>query len=40
MEYIRILRAPTKENTSVLIAVDIEGKNTGVNWPILVAIPF
>ena len=28
MEYIRILRAPTKENTSVLIAVDIEGKNT------------
>ena len=26
--YKRSLRAPTKENTLVLIAVDIEGKNT------------
>ena len=26
--YKRILRAPTKENTLVLIAVDIGGKNT------------
>ena len=30
MEYIKTLRAPTKENTLVLIAVDIGGKNTGV----------
>ena len=28
MEYKRTLRAPTKENTLVLIAVDINGKNT------------
>ena len=28
MEYKRTLRAPTKENTLVLIAVDIGGKNT------------
>ena len=28
MEYIKTLRAPTKENTLVLIAVDIGGKNT------------
>ena len=34
------LRAPTKENTLVLIAVDIGGKNTEAYWPILVAIPF
>ena len=27
--YKRPLRAPTKENALVLIAVDIEGKNTG-----------
>ena len=42
--YKRLLRAPTKENALVLIAVDIEGKNTQEqdqirNWAALTAGP-